>query len=822
MATKTMPAKDSRAPRIRETAEIASLSAYGLARSTVQGTPLSAEELRRTHAYWRACNYLALGMIYLQENPLLREPLKPEHIKNRLLGHWGASPGLAFVYIHLNRLIKKYDLDMIFLAGPGHGAPGVLGPVYLEGAYSEIYTDKCEDTEGLCEFFKQFSFPGGIGSHCTPETPGSIHEGGELGYVLSHACGAAFDNPDLIVTAVVGDGESETGPLATSWHINKFLNPIRDGAVLPILHLNGYKINNPTLLARISHEELENLFKGYGWTPYFVEGSDPDSMHQAMAATVEHGVSEIRKIQQEARTSGVAKRPRWPMIVMRTPKGWSAPEEVGGHRLEGFWRAHQVPLADVKKNAKNLKVLENWMRAQKPEELFDANGKLIPELKALAPTGNRRMGANPHANGGLLRRALRLPDFRDYALKFEKPGQIEAENVRPLGMFLRDVMKLNMDRFRVFGPDENTSNKLYDIYEVSKKFWIEEYFPEDADGGELATDGRVIEMLSEHTMEGMLEGYLLTGRHGFFSSYEAFVHVIDSMFNQHAKWLSICNELSWREEISSLNLLITSTVWRQDHNGFTHQDPGFIDVVVNKSAAVTRIYMPPDVNSLLSVANHCLRSDNYVNVIVCDKQLHLQYMDMDAAIRHCTKGIGIWDWASNDQGGEPDVVMASAGDIPTQEALAAITLLREAFSDLKIRFVNVIDLFKLQPDTEHPHGLTDRDFNSLFTTDRPVIFNFHGYPWLIHRLAYRRTNHANMHVRGYKEKGNINTPLELAINNQIDRFSLAMDVIDRTPKLQRIGAHAKEKFRDMQIDCRNYAYQHGTDKPEVAGWRWPY
>jgi len=761
-------------------------------------------------------------MIYLQENPLLREPLKPEHIKNRLLGHWGASPGLAFVYIHLNRLIKKYDLDMIFLAGPGHGAPGVLGPVYLEGTYSEIYTDKCEDAEGLSEFFRQFSFPGGIGSHCTPETPGSIHEGGELGYVLSHACGAAFDNPDLIVTAVVGDGESETGPLATSWHINKFLNPIRDGAVLPILHLNGYKINNPTLLARISHEEVENLFKGYGWTPHFVEGSDPDSMHQAMAATVEQCVSEIRKIQQEARTSGVAKRPRWPMIVMRTPKGWTAPEKVGGHRLEGFWRAHQVPLADVKKNPESLKVLEDWMRAQKPDELFDANGKLIPELKALAPAGNRRMSANPHANGGLLRRALRLPDFRDYALKFEKPGQIEAENVRPLGMFLRDVMKLNMDRFRVFGPDENTSNKLHDIYEVSKKFWIEEYFPEDADGGELATDGRVIEMLSEHTMEGMLEGYLLTGRHGFFSSYEAFVHVIDSMFNQHAKWLSICNELSWREEISSLNLLITSTVWRQDHNGFTHQDPGFLDVVVNKSAAVTRIYMPPDVNSLLSVANHCLRSENYVNVIVCDKQLHLQYMDMDAAIKHCTKGIGIWDWASNDQGGEPDVVMASAGDIPTQEALAAITLLREEFSDLKIRFLNVIDLFKLQPDTEHPHGLTDADFDSLFTTDKPIIFNFHGYPWLIHRLAYRRTNHANMHVRGYKEKGNINTPLELAINNQIDRFSLAMDVIDRTPKLQRIGAHAKEKFRDMQIDCRNYAYQHGTDKPEVAGWRWPY
>jgi xylulose-5-phosphate/fructose-6-phosphate phosphoketolase len=798
------------------------LSAYGPARSTVKGAPLSPEDLRKTHAYWRACNYLSLGMIYLQGNPLLKEPLKPEHIKNRLLGHWGASPGLSFAYIHLNRLIKKYDLDVIFLAGPGHGAPGVLGPCYLEGTYSEIYSDKSEDAEGLHEFFKQFSFPGGIGSHCTPETPGSIHEGGELGYVLSHACGAAFDNPDLIVAAVVGDGESETGPLATSWHISKFLSPIRDGAVLPILHLNGYKINNPTLLARVTHEEVEDLFRGYGWTPYFVEGSDPDSMHQAMAATVEHCVNEIRAHQREARASGVAKRPRWPMIVMRTPKGWGAPAEVGGHRLEGFWRAHQVPMGDVKKNPEQLQILENWMRAQKPEELFDADGKLIRELKELAPDGLRRMGSNPHANGGRLRKALRMPDFRAYALKVEKPAQIEAENTRPLGTLLRDIMKFNMDRFRVFGPDENTSNKLQDIYQASKKFWIAEFFPEDLDGSELSTDGRVVEMLSEHTMEGMLEGYLLTGRHGFFSSYEAFVHVIDSMFNQHAKWLSICNHLSWRESISSLNLLITSTVWRQDHNGFTHQDPGFIDVVVNKSADVTRIYLPPDVNCLLSVANHCLRSENYVNVIVSDKQLHLQYMDMDAAIRHCTKGLGIWDWASNDQDGEPDVVMACAGDIPTQEALAANALLREDYPDLKIRFINVVDLFKLQPNTEHPHGLTDRDFDSLFTVDKPIIFNFHGYPWLIHRLAYRRTNHAKMHVRGYKEKGNINTPMELAINNEIDRFSLAIDVINRTPKLQRVGAHAKERYRDLQIDCRNYAYEHGIDKPEVAGWRWPH
>ena len=799
-----------------------SLSAYGKARSTISTTPLTAEELRKIHAYWRACNYLMLGMIYLQENPLLKVPLKPEHIKNRLLGHWGASPGLAFIYIHLNRLIRKHDLNMIFLTGPGHGAPGVLAPVYLEGAYSEIYTDKSEDERGLREFFKQFSFPGGIGSHCTPETPGSIHEGGELGYVLSHACGAAFDNPDLIVAAVVGDGESETGPLATSWHINKFLNPIRDGAVLPILHLNGYKINNPTILARITHEELEELLRGFGWTPYFVEGSDPESMHQAMAATTEHCVNEIRRAQQKARMSGVAERIRWPMIVLRTPKGWTAPQEVDGHRLEGFWRAHQVPMADVKKNPKRLEQLERWMHSYKPEELFDKNGKLIPELKELAPTGPRRMGANPHANGGLLKKSLRLPDIRDYALKVEKPGTFEAENTRPLGAFLRDVMKLNMNNFRVFGPDENTSNKLNDIYTVSKKFWIAESFPEDADGGELAPDGRVMEMLSEHTVEGMLEGYLLTGRHGFISSYEAFIHVIDSMFNQHAKWLSICNHLSWRARVASLNILVTSTVWRQDHNGFTHQDPGFLDVVVNKSSAVTRIYLPPDVNSLLSVANHCLKSENYVNVIVCDKQMHLQYLSMDDSIIHCTKGIGTWDRACNDDGVEPDLVMASAGDIPTQEALAAIVLLREAFPDLKIRYVNVIDLFKLQPGSEHPHGLSDRDFDALFTVDKPVIFNFHGYPWLIHRLAYRRTNSKNLHVRGYKEKGNINTPMELAIENEIDRFSLAMDAIRRVPKLQKTGGRAMERFQNEQIRCRNYAYEHGTDKPDVANWRWPY
>jgi len=801
---------------------IQALSAFGKARSTVQGAPLDAEELRKTDAFWRACTYVILGMLYLQENPLLREPLKPEHIKNRLLGHWGSSPGLAFTYIHLMRQIKKYDLDMIFLAGPGHGAPGVLAPVYLEGSYSEIYTDKCEDEEGLREFFKQFSFPGGIGSHCTPETPGSIHEGGELGYVLSHACGAAFDNPELIVAAVVGDGESETGPLATSWHINKFLSPIRDGAVLPILHLNGYKISNPTLLARISHDELESLLRGYGWTPYFVEGSDHESMHQAMAATTEFCVTEIRRIQRDARASGIAERPRWPMIVLRSPKGWTAPGGVDGHKLEGFWRAHQVPITDVKTNPEHLRLLEHWMRGYKPEELFDQDGRLRSEFKEIAPAGTRRMGSNPHANGGHLKRALRLPDFREYAFKLEKPGVVQAENTRPLGAFLRDVMKLNMTNFRVFGPDETASNKLDEIYKVSKKFWIEEYFPEDTDGGELASDGRVIEILSEHTVEGMLEGYLLTGRHGFISTYESFVHVIDSMFNQHAKWLSICNHLSWRENVASLNLLITSTVWRQDHNGFTHQDPGFLDVVVNKSASVTRIYLPPDVNCLLSVADHCLRSENYVNVIVCDKQLHLQFMDMDAAIKHCTKGIGIWEWACNDQGGEPDVVMASAGDIPTQEALAAIVLLRREFADIKIRYVNVVDLFKLQPSTEHPHGLSDRDFDSLFTIDKPIIFNFHGYPWLIHRLAYRRKNHEGMHVRGYKEKGNINTPMELAIENEIDRYSLACDVIDRVPKLQRIGVHAKEKFRNMQIECLNYAHQHGIDEPNVAAWTWPY
>jgi len=782
---------------------------------------LSSEELRKIHAYWRACTYLAAGMIYLRGNPLLREPLKPEHIKKRLLGHWGASPGLSFMYVHLNRLINKYDLDAIFLAGPGHGAPGVLAPTYLEGTYSEVYPTKAEDEEGMREFFKEFSFPGGVGSHCTPETPGSIHEGGELGYSISHAFGAAFDNPGLLVTVAVGDGESETGPLATSWHSNKFLNPTRDGAVLPILHLNGYKINNPTVLARIPREELASLFKGYGWTPYFVEGDDPEYMHQKMAATLEDCVLEIRRIQDEARASGTARRAHWPMIVLRSPKGWTGPKDVDGHKVEGFWRAHQVPLASVLENPDHLRQLEGWFRSYRPEELFDEKGRLIPELKTLAPKGARRMSANPRANGGLVRKALRMPDFRDYAIKIDKPGQGSAENTRPLGRFLRDIMRQNTTNFRVFGPDETTSNKLDAVYEASKKVWLADYLPEDADGGELAPDGRVMEMLSEHTLEGWYEGYLLTGRHGFFSTYEAFAHVIDSMFNQHAKWLTSSRELSWRAPVPSLNLLITSTVWRQDHNGFTHQDPGFIDVVLNKSPDVCRVYMPPDANCLLSVADHCLKSTNYINVIVSDKQKHLQYLTMEQAIEHCTKGLSIWSQASNDQGSEPDVVMACAGDIPTQEALAAVVMLRDSFPDLKIRFINVVDLLKLTPATEHPHGLSDRDFDSLFTVDKPIIFNFHGYPWLIHRLTYRRSNHRNLHVRGYKEKGNINTPLDLAIRNQVDRFSLAIDVIDRVPRIQISGAHAKEKLRNMQIDCQNYAYEFGVDKPEIDQWTWP-
>jgi xylulose-5-phosphate/fructose-6-phosphate phosphoketolase len=783
--------------------------------------PLTGQELAVLHDYWRACNYLAAGMIYLRSNPLLREPLRPEHIKRRLLGHWGSSPGLSFMYVHLSRLIVRHDVNALFIAGPGHGAPGVLAPTYLEGTYSEFYPECAQDEEGMRLFMERFSFPGGIGSHCTPEMPGSIHEGGELGYSVSHAFGAAFDNPDLLVAVAVGDGEAETGALATSWHSNKFLNPARDGAVLPILHLNGYKIDNPTVLARIPKEELSRMLEGCGWAPIFVEGSDPLPMHQAMAAALERCWSDIAAIQRAAREGdGPVERPRWPMIVLRSPKGWTCPAEVDGHKVEGTWRAHQVPITGVASDPQRLAILERWLRSYEPERLFDSDGRLRAELRALAPRGGRRMSASPHANGGLLRRPLRLPDFPDYAVEVQAPGATEAETTRPLGRFLRDVLRRNPGNFRVFGPDETTSNRLDAVYEAGGKTWLAEYFPEDADGGHLSPDGRVMEMLSEQTLEGWLEGYTLTGRHGVFSSYEAFVHVVDSMFNQHAKWLDFANDIAWRAPVPSLNMLITSVVWRQDHNGFTHQDPGFLDLVVNKSPEVTRIYLPPDANTLLCVADHCLRSTGYVNVMVADKQRHLQYLTMDEAIVHCAKGVGIWDWASSDDGAEPDVVMASCGDIPTQEALAATWLLRRFFPTLKIRFVNVVDLLKMQPPSEHPHGMPDRDFDSLFTVDRPIIFNFHGYPWLIHRLAYRRTNHDNLHVRGYKEKGAINTPMELAILNEIDRFSLAIDVINRVTDLRVAGAHAKEALRGMQIEARRHALREGIDSPEVSGWKW--
>jgi xylulose-5-phosphate/fructose-6-phosphate phosphoketolase len=813
----TTPANPS-----QESDSVKKILAYGRARSTISGTPLGADELRKTDAYWRASLYLSLGMLYLKDNPLLREPLKLEHTKPRLLGHWGSDAGQSFTYIHFNRLIKKYDLDAIFISGPGHGAPAVLSNAYLEGTYSEVYPDKSTDVAGMQRFFKQFSFPGGIGSHATPETPGSIHEGGELGYSISHAFGTVYDHPGLITVVMVGDGESETGPLATSWHSNKFLNPITDGAVLPVLHLNGYKINNPTVLARITHEELEALFVGYGYTPYFVEGSDPESMHQAMAATMEHCVLEIRKHQEEARRSGKAFRPRWPMIVLRSPKGWTAPRQVDGHYLEGFWRAHQIPITDISSNPEHLKILEDWMRSYKPTELFDTNGQLMPELRELPPKGSRRMSANPIANGGLVRKPLDMPDFQKSAIDVKKPGVTAAGNVPTLGNFVREVMRLNLDRFRVFGPDETQSNRLEAIYEVAKKVWLGEYFPEDADGGELALNGRVMEILSEHTVEGWLEGYLLSGRHGLLNSYEPFIHVIDSMFNQHAKWLEKCNGLPWRADVSSLNLLITALVWRQDHNGFTHQDPGFLDVVVNKSPSVVRIYLPPDANSLLSVADHCLRSVNYVNVIVADKQVHLQYLDMEAAIEHCTKGLGIWNWASNDQGSEPDVIMASCGDVPTMESLAATALLRQHLPDIKIRFVNVVDLFKLTPNHEHAHGMTDREWEAIFTSTKPIIFNFHSYPWLIHRLTYSRPGQENIHVRGYKEKGNINTPLELAIQNQTDRFSLAIDAIDRIPRFRVSGGGVRDQLLNQQIASKNYAHQFGIDPKEITDWKWPF
>ena len=780
---------------------------------------LPKKAIQLLDAYWRAANYLSVGQIYLLDNPLLKGPLKPEHIKPRLLGHWGTTPGLNFIYVHLDRIIKKYDLEMIYIAGPGHGGPGVVANVYLEGTYSEIYPDISQDEEGMKKLFKQFSFPGGIPSHAAPETPGSIHEGGELGYAVSHAYGAAFDNPGLVVACVVGDGEAETGPLATAWHSNKFLNPVTDGAVLPILHLNGYKIANPTVLARISREELENLFIGYGYHPYFVEGSEPEAMHQLMASTLDAVIAEIKTIQDEAREKRNRQRPRWPMIILRTPKGWTGPKEVDGQKTEGTWRSHQVPIEEIS-SPDHLKLLENWMRSYKPEELFDATGKLIAELADLAPQETRRMGASPHANGGLLLKDLRMPDFREYAVDVSKPGTVVAEATRVMGQLLRDVMKLNMDarNFRVFGPDETASNRLGALFEVTQRAWMADTLSGD---DHLSPEGRVMEILSEHTCQGWLEGYLLTGRHGLFSSYEAFIHIVDSMFNQHAKWLKTTRkEIPWRAPIASLNYLLSSHVWRQDHNGFSHQDPGFIDHAVNKKADIIRVYLPPDANTLLSVTDHCLRSRNYINIIVAGKQPALQYLDMDGAIKHCTAGIGIWEWASNDKGSEPEVVMACAGDIPTLETLAAVHLLRQHIPDVKIRVINVVDLMKLQPAEEHPHGLSNKEFDTLFTTDRPIIFAYHGYPWLIHRLSYRRTNHQNLHVRGYKEEGTTTTPFDMVVRNDLDRFHLMLDVIDRVPRLGYHAAYPKQAIRDKLIEHKEYITKYGDDLPEIRDWRW--
>lgn len=780
---------------------------------------LQPELLDKMDRYWRAANYLSIGQIYLLDNPLLTEPLKLEHIKTRLLGHWGTTPGLNFIYVHLNRVIKEQDLNMIYITGPGHGGPGLVANTYLEGTYSEVYPNISQDAEGMRKLFKQFSFPGGIPSHVAPEIPGSINEGGELGYSISHAYGAAFDNPHLIVACIVGDGEAETGPLATAWHSNKFLNPVADGAVLPILHLNGYKIANPTVLARISHEELENLFIGYGYKPYLIKGSEPKAMHQLMALTLDTVIAEIKAIQHEARMHGSTKRPRWPMVILCTPKGWTGPREVDGLKAEGYWRSHQIPIDEMTKKPNHIQLLEGWMKSYKPEELFDENGRLRPELAELAPKGTRRMGANPHANGGLLIKDLRMPDFRDYAVDVPKPGTIFAEATRVMGCFLRDVMKLNMDNknFRVMSPDETNSNRLTAIFEVTNRTWVADILPED---DHLASDGRVMEILSEHTCQGWLEGYLLTGRHGFFASYEAFIHIVDSMFNQHAKWLKVTREIPWRASISSLNYLLSSHVWRQDHNGFSHQDPGFIDHAVNKKASVIRIYLPPDANTLLSVTDHCLRSRDYINIIVAGKQPALQYLDMDAAIKHCTAGIGIWEWASNDKGSDPDVVMACAGDIPTLETLAAVCLLREHIPDLKIRVVNVVDLMRLQPKEEHPHGLPDKDFDTIFTTDKPIIFAYHGYPWLIHRLTYRRTNHHNLHVRGYKEEGTTTTPFDMVVRNDMDRFHLVGDVIDRVPKIGSLAAYAKQAIRDKIIEHKEYITKYGDDMPEIRDWQW--
>ncbi|AFY54556.1 phosphoketolase [Rivularia sp. PCC 7116] len=789
--------------------------------STLPNTkPLQDDELRKINAYWNAANYLSVGQIYLLDNALLKQPLKLEHVKPRLLGHWGTTPGLNFIYVHLNRVIKRDDLSMIYIAGPGHGGPGLVANTYLEGTYSEYYPNISQDSEGMQKLFKQFSFPGGIPSHVAPETPGSIHEGGELGYSVSHAYGAAFDNPDLIVACVVGDGEAETGSLAASWHSNKFLNPIHDGAVLPILHLNGYKIANPTLLARMSHEELQKLFEGYGYKPYFVEGSEPEAMHQLMAATLDTALHEIREIQEDARQNGFKQRPQWPMIILRSPKGWTGPKEVDGKKTEDYWRSHQVPLSNMTAEPAHVKLLEEWMKSYKPEELFDENGQLIAELAELAPQGNRRMGDNPHANGGILLRELKMPDFRNYAVEVE-PGNTIAEATRVMGKLLRDVMKLNLDtkNFRLFGPDETASNRLADVLDITSRTWVAETLEYDDN---LAADGRVMEILSEHTCQGWLEGYLLTGRHGLFSCYEAFIHIIDSMFNQHAKWLKTTRDISWRRPIPSLTYLLTSHVWRQDHNGFSHQDPGFIDHVVNKKAEVVRVYLPPDANCLLSVTDHCLRSRHYVNVIVAGKQPALQYLNMDEAIKHCTTGVGIWGWASNDQGHEPDVVMACAGDIPTLETLAAVDILRDHFPELKIRVVNVVDLMTLQPENEHPHGLSDKDFDSIFTTDKPIIFAFHGYPWLIHRLTYRRTNHKNLHVRGYKEEGTTTTPFDMVVMNDLDRFNLADDAIDRVPHLGYKAAHVKQMLHEKLIEHKQYVREHGEDMPEIRDWKWEY
>jgi len=780
---------------------------------------LSSDLLRKMDAYWRAANYLSVGQIYLYDNPLLKAPLTLDHVKPRLLGHWGTTPGLNFIYVHLNRLITQHDLNVIYVAGPGHGGPGLVANTYLEGTYSELYPSISQDEPGMKKLFTQFSFPGGIPSHVAPQVPGSIHEGGELGYSLAHAFGAAFDNPDLLVACVVGDGEAETGPLATSWHSNKFLNPVHDGAVLPILHLNGYKIAGPTVLARIAHDELEALFRGYGYAPHFVEGDDPATMHELMASTLDRIVVEIQSIQRDARSNGFRKRPLWPMIVLRSPKGWTGPDSVDGKPVEGTFRAHQVPVAELASHPGHLSILEKWMRSYRPEKLFDANGRLIAELAALAPRGERRMGANPHANGGRLLRDLRLPDFRDYAVKVTRPGAVHAESTRMQGQFIRDVLKLNADarNFRVFSPDETASNRWGAVFEETKRCSTAEILPGDDN---LAPDGRVMEMLSEHQCEGWLEGYLLTGRHGFLSSYEAFIHIVDSMFNQHAKWLDVAGRIPWRRPIASLNYLLSSHVWRQDHNGFSHQDPGFIDVAMNKTAGVVRVYLPPDANTLLAVTDHCLRSRNYVNVIVAGKQPEPQWLDMEAAIKHCAAGIGIWHWAGNDAGGEPDVVMACCGDVPTLETLAAVDILRQQIPDLKLRVVNVVDLMTLQPQSEHPHGLSDEQFDLIFTRDKPVIFAFHGYPYLIHRLTYRRTNHDQFHVRGFKEKGTTTTPFDMVVLNDLDRFHLAADVIERVPGLGERAILLLQVLRAELLNHKAYIEKHGEDLPEIRAWKW--